>query len=623
MRVLQSGIYNNFLQDQASAKEKIDSLTSQISSGKKIQNAYEDSSVYIDTLRLDSEINSFQGIQNRTEKSKVITDSSDTAMNDMDVTLIDFKTKLIQAANGTMNEDNLRSSAQELKQMKEHLMTLANSSINGEYLFSGTAVNVKPIDELGHYHGNDKPLMTQISESATAPYSVDGKSLFMTFDENIKKSVSTNVHLQNQTTADTIKSDDTVYDLLGNHADGYFYLAGVKHDGEAFKSKIALPETDKMTDLLGKIEDAYGAGTVVASLSDDGTIMIDDLQSGNSKLDFQMTASNVDNNDLSAIASGDKIAFTTTTEAVDDRASFNKKGNILTGNVPLLADDGFAAKSTKLRDIAAQSLDGKQFSMDITTVNGTNKTIQLDLSAQSSFTVDGYSYHIFNADDTAPVNTDADTMTLGQLDNVIAMVMSETLPASDDKAGFDTAVKDAKNLVDVGINSNGEIQIEDKSGFNNAIAFSLYDQDTNDYSVSSGSLSFMGNSAVVVENPKIDFFKDLDTIIEAVEGSITGINASGVNPKNPGLQSALARIDTLSNHISKMHTKIGAMSNNLQAANERASTLELNVTALKSKVADVDVAEAVVQYQQVSLNYQAMMSTIAKVNSLTLLNYLK
>jgi len=101
------------------------------------------------------------------------------------------------------------------------------------------------------------------------------------------------------------------------------------------------------------------------------------------------------------------------------------------------------------------------------------------------------------------------------------------------------------------------------------------------------------------------------------------IDSNSSDPTNPGLQNAISKLDGLSSHFSKAHTRIGAMSNNLQLANDRASTLELNVNQLKSQVADVDLSEAIIQYEQVSLNYQAMMSTIAKVNSLTLLNYLK
>ncbi len=622
MRVLQSGIYNNFLKDQASAKEQIDKLTTQISSGKKIEHAYEDSSVYVDTLRLDSEINALKGVQDRTVKSKVITDASDSAMNDMDLTLIDIKSKLILAANGTLNEENLKSVANELEQSKQHLMTLANSSINGQYLFSGSAVNVKPIDSNGNYHGNSTSLKTLIGESTEAPYSIDGESLFLGIDSSIKKSVTTNVHLQNHTSKQTITVDDKIEDLMGSNSDAYFYLKGVRHDGEAFKSKITLNASDTLSTLLTQIEDSFGRGSVKAELSSTGTIMISDTKAGNSMLDFQMTASNEDVDNLSALNT--KIDFTVSNNSTtDDSASFHKEGNILSGNIALIEADAFATKATTLRDIASSSLDGKQFKMDITTINGVDKSITLDLASSSTFTVDGTSYNIYDADDSAGATiTTADKFTLGQLDNIIAMVMAEKLPTSNDKAGFDAASEAAKKDVQVGLNSAGALEIEDKSGNNKAISFSLYDSQQNDFT-KSASLSFMSNRAIIVDNPKIDFFKDLDTIIDAVRNGILDVDASSSDPTNPGIQNAIAKIDNLTSHFSNAHTTLGAMSNNLQLANERATTLELNVTQLKSEVADIDIAEAIIQYEQVSLNYQAMMSTIAKVNSLTLLNYLK
>ncbi len=622
MRVLQSGIYNNFLLDQASAKEQIDKLTTQISSGKKIEHAYENSSVYVDTLRLDSEINALKGVQDRTLKSKVITDASDSAMNDMDLTLTDIKSKLILAANGTLNADNLKSVAQELEQSKEHLRTLANSSINGEYLFSGTAVNVKPIDSNGNYHGNDKSLKTLISQSTQASYSIDGASLFLGFDSALKKSVSSNVHLQNQTSNKTLAVSDKVGDLMGSNTDAHFYLKGVRHDGEAFKSKITLNASDDISKLLTQIEERYGNDSIKAELSSNGTIMISDLKSGNSMLDFQMTASNEDVTDVSTLNT--KIDFTASNNSSsDDKANFTQNGNILSGNIAMVDGDAFATKASKLSEIAASSLDGKQFKMDITNINGAAKTVTLDLADSSSFSVDGQSYTIYDADDSnGAQSTKADDFTLGQLDNVIAMVMADKLPLTNDKSGFDTAIVDAKKEVAVTLNSSGAIQIEDKSAKNQAISFSLYDKDTNDFT-KSASLSFMSNRAVIVDNPKIDFFKDLDTIIDAVKNGILNVDANSSDPTNPGIQNAIAKIDSLASHFSKAHTKIGSMSNNLQLAHEKASTLELNVTQLKSEVSDVDITKAVIQYQQVSLNYQAMMSTIAKVNSLTLLNYVK
>ncbi len=622
MRVSQNGIYNNFIQDQSSAKSEIDRLNTQISSGKKISHSYEDSSVFVDTLRLDSEISSLQGIQNRTEKSKVVTDASDSAMNEFDSTLRDFKTKLILAANGTMNEDNLKSVAEELEQSKEHLMTLANSSINGNYIFSGSAVNVKPIDEDGNYHGNDKPLETQISESSTAQYTVDGESLFLGIDNSVNKSVTTNVHLQNQTTNQTLTKEDSVEDLMGQPGEAHFYLTGVKHDGEAFKEKISLNDGDSISTLLTQIENAYGDSSVKAELSDDGTIMIRDGKKGMSHLDFQMVAANEDKSKLDDLTT--KIDFTKTNNTTsDDKAAFIKKGDTLSGNIAMVDGDGLATKSTKLSAMSATTLDNKLFTMDITDIHGVDQTVTLDLSDTSTFSVGGTSYSIYDADESQGIKeTSADDFTLGQLDNIVAMVMADSLPATNSKEGYEAAIVEAQKSVDVGLDSSGVFQIKDKSGLNNDISFSLYDNDTGDFTKSS-SLSFMGNRAVIIDNPKIDFFKDLDSIIDAVRNGITDVNATSSDPSNPGISNAISKIDSLSAHMSKEHTKIGAMSNNLQSANDRAATLELNVTQLQSKVSDVDVAEAIVEYEQVSLNYQAMMSTIAKVNSLTLLNYLK
>ena len=399
MRVLQSGIYNSFIQDQSKAKENIDLLTTQISSGKKIEHSYQDSSVFVDTLRLDSEINSLKGIQERTLKSKVLTDATDTAMNAFDSSLIDFKTKLILAANGTMNADNLKSVAEELEQTKQHLMNLANSSINGQYLFSGSAVKTRPIDSNGNYHGNDQRLKTLTSESTQASYSIDGQSLFLGVDNTIKKFVSTNVHLKT-TTDNTLQVNDKVEDLMGSGANAYFYLTGVKRDGEAFKSKITLDASEDISKLLTKIEDAYGVDSVKAEFSDQGVIMISDLKAGNSKLDFQMTASNENVTDTDNLLS--RIDFTKTNNTTpNDKATFKKEGNTLVGNIPLLSGDGFATNGTTLSEIAHTSLTNKVFNMDVVNVEGVAKSISLDLSETSTFTVDGNTYNIFDADDTS------------------------------------------------------------------------------------------------------------------------------------------------------------------------------------------------------------------------------
>ena len=64
------------------------------------------------------------------------------------------------------------------------------------------------------------------------------------------------------------------------------------------------------------------------------------------------------------------------------------------------------------------------------------------------------------------------------------------------------------------------------------------------------------------------------------------------------------------------------MSNSLNYAVERSETLKINVQTLRSEILDTDIGEATVKLNQLSLNFQAMLASIAKVQNLSLVNYL-
>jgi flagellar hook-associated protein 3 FlgL len=134
---------------------------------------------------------------------------------------------------------------------------------------------------------------------------------------------------------------------------------------------------------------------------------------------------------------------------------------------------------------------------------------------------------------------------------------------------------------------------------------------------------FNANNALTIDDPKHDLFAAIDDAIEAVENGL--LYPDGTNDalsRNPGIENALARIDHLIEHVGKEHTKIGAMSNSLTYAVERSETLKLNVQTLRSDVLDTDIGEATMKLNQLSLNYQAMMASIARVQNLSLVNYL-
>jgi len=278
----------------------------------------------------------------------------------------------------------------------------------------------------------------------------------------------------------------------------------------------------------------------------------------------------------------------------------------------------------------ASTLDGKELVLKIHDIDGHgNNNIKIDLkNAGSTFNInDGNGdYNIYDANGSI---VPAKEMTYQQLNDVVGMIVSGKLPVSiADKDDYNTAVKNSRDLVDVSLDYKGRLQIKDKTNPSSKIEFSMYDSKNNQFGnisntdTEGNSLSFMSNNAIAIDEPNIDFFKDIDKMINSVRSGDFNIDSNSANPRNPGIENSILRIDHIMDHVTKMHAKIGSYSNALQSAGERSDFLSLNVKTIRSQVVDVDIAEAYMNFTQISNSYQATLSTISKINSMSLLNYM-
>jgi flagellar hook-associated protein 3 FlgL len=203
------------------------------------------------------------------------------------------------------------------------------------------------------------------------------------------------------------------------------------------------------------------------------------------------------------------------------------------------------------------------------------------------------------------------------------MLVSGNLPANNDFTDYKNAVATSKNDVNVGLN-DGKLFIEDKNNAVTKMKFEMHDSDTDSYDGSSPVFTFNSNNALTVDEPKVDIFHQLDDIIKSVrEGKMRADGDDLSDPRHAGIESGIELIDHIFDHVNKLHTKIGAISKSLEHTQERNETLVTHVETLKSDVIDVDMAEASMKLQKLQLNYQAMLATIAKVNGLSLVNYMK
>ena len=135
-------------------------------------------------------------------------------------------------------------------------------------------------------------------------------------------------------------------------------------------------------------------------------------------------------------------------------------------------------------------------------------------------------------------------------------------------------------------------------------------------------MTFNSNNALTVRDPKTDFFKNLNEIITAVENHKLYPDSESGDMRSTGMENAIQMIDDLMEHVSKSRALVGAQSNSLTNSLERVQLLEISTMTLRSSVIDTDIAEASLNLTQLSLSYQAMLSTVAKISQLSLVNYL-
>lgn len=876
MRVTNSLLYSSSIQNQQTSLKKLYDIDKQISSGMKIQDSFENSGIYVDTMRLNYEIATLEQVKETSSKAKTFSQNTDTTMNQFTEAISQFKTKLVQASNTVNSSTSLGAIADELQGLRDHMVSLGNTSINGQFIFSGSSLLQKPLESDGTYKGNSDSLNAIIGSGVELPYNINGQSLFLGLDSDYNKVVSTNITMYNQSklnpnlmttvTSNTASSkvylsdSDTIRDMIGDtnnvstdDPNAVFYLSGRKSDGSTFSTVIETNTSSKVSSLLENIGSAYGntaSNKVVdVSLNVNGQIEVKDLKPGSQLLEMNIFGAidrsatagatgnakqilNVDNllvapnvdiiafnksNFTTSLSSPDlsmrsvptstagqfalnfpindvattNIELTTslvglfpsdvnhlmvngvrypvapnsilgqtvndlitaiggTTSLVNGqirtdldisiipynasnvlaqgdalpdamnyaRRGFEKNDNILTSNISqtIKSTSEFATSSTKLIDVAGvSSLNGKQLVFDFTDIHGTERkgtlnldindtTFSIDLDNDGNVTDENETFSIYNGKrDTNSITTKADEMTYQQLMDVISMVTSGSFPkkgvsttaqtaitnavtagtppanavtlateTATAKIGVSTKTADyiqqaidfgiaqavalavpdavaaakalasyneaitnanleeynhyanrAKNDIDVSLDYRGRINILDKNNSESKIEFTMFDKSATDFSgVGNSALSFMANDAITVEGPRIDFFKDLDEMIEAVRKGIYRMDDTSTNSRNIGMQNSIAKLDHLLDHVTKEQTQIGAYTNALSNANDRAQYLSLNVKTVKTEIIGVDVAEAYLQFNQLSNSYQAMLSTISKINSMSLLNYM-
>lgn len=178
MRVTQNMLNNTMLRNLNSSLNRMDRLQDMFSSGKKISKPSHDPVIASRGMLYRTTISENEQFRANTGDALDWLTETETAVSEVGEVLARVKDLITQASNDTINQGDREKTRDELIQLRDHLGTVANTTLNGRYLFNGTNTDQAPFANGVYGSTNNEAINLEVSRAIQVPMNVDGIQLF-------------------------------------------------------------------------------------------------------------------------------------------------------------------------------------------------------------------------------------------------------------------------------------------------------------------------------------------------------------------------------------------------------------------------------------------------------------
>ncbi len=181
MRITQAEISRSFLADLGTLNGDLASLSRQVSSGKRLTDLKDSpagSAELVFVANQEAEIDQYRF---NSDAGSLYLGVADSTLNEVNNLFTSVYAKGSQAASDSVNDDARASLAYEVRSLREQIVALANSQVNGRYLFAGSVVSAPPFSVDGDavvYDGDDSVHSIRIDSGLEVPMSFSGSEVF-------------------------------------------------------------------------------------------------------------------------------------------------------------------------------------------------------------------------------------------------------------------------------------------------------------------------------------------------------------------------------------------------------------------------------------------------------------
>jgi len=146
MRVTSNMLNSQLLLNLNRNGNRMTDLQTQLSSGRKINKPSDDPVGITYSMRYRAELASNEQYQDNVDGALSWLEFSDQMIGQVGSIIQRLKELTVQASNSTNPQSALNSIKTEVEQLKEQLIDIGNSKLNGKYIFNGQTYDKKPYD---------------------------------------------------------------------------------------------------------------------------------------------------------------------------------------------------------------------------------------------------------------------------------------------------------------------------------------------------------------------------------------------------------------------------------------------------------------------------------------------
>ncbi|MDR3120470.1 MAG: flagellar hook-associated protein FlgL [Clostridiales bacterium] len=152
MRITNNMLVNNMIGYMSMNLATMSKYQTQASTGRLIQKASDDPVVAARSLKLNTDMSVLSQYQKNASSALAWMTTTETAVQSISTQIMEVRKLVVQASNSPLAEEDRQAIASQIKQMRDEIISLANSTYSGRYIFSGYKSDTPLLDENGFFN---------------------------------------------------------------------------------------------------------------------------------------------------------------------------------------------------------------------------------------------------------------------------------------------------------------------------------------------------------------------------------------------------------------------------------------------------------------------------------------